>query len=241
MNASEGARAQSLYRGLDGVTETVSGRHLCLLDPEPDAVVIEDIAHSLSCEARYNGGTRDFYSVAQHAPLVEVVATQISGEKDVDVRRAYLAHDNSEYVMKDVPRPLKQGMRVVMDRQRATLKALVAQEIRFCRENAIGPATFEERIAVVIDAIVESPYDVIERGVTQAINASLNIPDLTPEQQAVLHKADNIVCRAEAASLVQTGGSEWCWNDTPAWPLLIVPLLPRAAKSFFMHAWEKLK
>ena len=37
-----------------------------LLNPKPEMVCIEDIAHSLAYQCRYTGHTRQFYSVAQH-------------------------------------------------------------------------------------------------------------------------------------------------------------------------------
>jgi hypothetical protein len=46
---------------------TVSGRMVDLLDPTPEMICMEDIAHHLSMLCRYNGATRDFYSVAEHS------------------------------------------------------------------------------------------------------------------------------------------------------------------------------
>lgn len=39
-------------------------------DPDPSDVTVESIAHHLSNLCRYNGGTKWFYSVAQHAVLI---------------------------------------------------------------------------------------------------------------------------------------------------------------------------
>ena len=45
---------------------TFSGIFMNPLHPEPDQLVIEDIAHSLSMQARANGHFKSFHSVAQH-------------------------------------------------------------------------------------------------------------------------------------------------------------------------------
>ncbi len=49
---------------------TYTGRKWFLLDPHPDDVAIEDIAHGLSMVCRFGGHCRHFYSVAQHSLLV---------------------------------------------------------------------------------------------------------------------------------------------------------------------------
>lgn len=79
---------------------TASGRHFDFADPQPDQIDIRDIARALSCEARFNGHTRRFYSVAQHSVHVSEI---------VPPGRALegLLHDASEAYCKDIPMPLK--------------------------------------------------------------------------------------------------------------------------------------
>ncbi len=55
---------KSLYQ--EGRMITRSGILFDLLDPYPDDILIEDIAVHLSRIARWNGGTHQFYSVAEH-------------------------------------------------------------------------------------------------------------------------------------------------------------------------------
>ena len=57
----------------------LSGRRLDLLDPSPRDIEIEDIAHGLARVARWNGQTvgEHAFSVAQHALLVEEIATAL--------------------------------------------------------------------------------------------------------------------------------------------------------------------
>ena len=65
------ARAQRAWQRM------LSGRRLDLLDPSPRDIEIEDIAHGLARVARWNGQTvgEHAFSVAQHALLVEEIAT----------------------------------------------------------------------------------------------------------------------------------------------------------------------
>lgn len=80
--------------------QTVSGRQFWPLDPRPEDVAIEDIAHALSMMCRFGGHCERFYSVAEHSVLVsENVPPQ-------DALWALL-HDASEAYIADVVRPAK--------------------------------------------------------------------------------------------------------------------------------------
>lgn len=82
--------------------QTYSGRRFNPTKPNPDAIVIQDIAHSLSMQCRFTGHCREFYSVAQHSVLV----SYICDNKDA---LWGLMHDASEAYLIDVPRPLKRS------------------------------------------------------------------------------------------------------------------------------------
>ena len=62
----------------------LSGRRLDLLDPSPDDVAIEDIAHGLARVARWNGQTHGdhAFSVAQHSLIVESIAVALDPTLD---------------------------------------------------------------------------------------------------------------------------------------------------------------
>src|ERR1700693_75116 len=64
----EGARPTHGPRKGDWI-QTFTGRQFWPLDPRPEEVCIEDIAHGLSNECRFAGQCRSFYSVAQHSVL----------------------------------------------------------------------------------------------------------------------------------------------------------------------------
>ncbi|HJU30199.1 MAG TPA: HD family hydrolase [Hyphomicrobiaceae bacterium] len=87
----------------------LSGRRLDLLDPAPKDIEIEDIAHGLSRVARWNGQTvgQHAYSVAQHALVVEEIATTMQPDLARRWRLAALLHDAPEYVIGDLISPFK--------------------------------------------------------------------------------------------------------------------------------------
>ena len=80
--------------------QTFTGRQFWPLDPRPDDVCIEDIAHALSNLCRYGGHSMRFYSVAEHSVLLSRVVPP-------EHALAALLHDASEAYVADVPRPLK--------------------------------------------------------------------------------------------------------------------------------------
>lgn len=88
---------------MDGWIQTFTGRKFEPLDPDPAAIVVEDIAHALSLHCRFNGHCRVFYAVAEHSVRV---SRQLSGNDAL----WGLLHDASEAYLSDVPKPLKQNL-----------------------------------------------------------------------------------------------------------------------------------
>ncbi|POA75380.1 phosphohydrolase [Pseudomonas sp. GW531-T4] len=82
---------------------TASGRQFDLLSPTAAMVTPYDIAHALAHLCRFNGHTRQHYSVAQHSLLV----AGLCPEKH---QLAALLHDATEAYIGDMTRPLKQVM-----------------------------------------------------------------------------------------------------------------------------------
>lgn len=107
--------------------QTYSGRKVDLEYPQPDDIVIEDIAHALSMTCRFGGHCKGFYSVAEHSLLVEKVletnlpysedslASEPQGleewatsfKKDKTLSLAALLHDAAEAYLGDLITPLK--------------------------------------------------------------------------------------------------------------------------------------
>jgi uncharacterized protein len=87
----------------------LSGRRLDLLDPAPLDIEIEDIAHGLAFQARWNGQTRGEYpySVAEHSILVEQIYSALVPEALPKWKLAALLHDAPEFVIGDMISPVK--------------------------------------------------------------------------------------------------------------------------------------
>lgn len=83
-----------------GWIQTYTGKQFWPLDPRPEDVDIEDIAHSLAHTFRWNGHTSEGFSVAQHSIYVARLVPE-------SAQFWALLHDASEAYMQDVPRPLK--------------------------------------------------------------------------------------------------------------------------------------
>jgi 5'-deoxynucleotidase YfbR-like HD superfamily hydrolase len=90
----------------------LSGRRLDLLNPSPGDVDIGDIAHGLARVARWNGQTSGAhaFSVAQHAIVVEAIASALNPRWTDRWRLAALLHDASEYVIGDLISPFKSAI-----------------------------------------------------------------------------------------------------------------------------------
>lgn len=87
---------------IDGAfVQVKSGAYLDILNPNPEHIYLDDIAHALSMICRYTGHVRRFYSVAQHSVLCCQNAPSRS-------KWAALMHDAAEAYIGDVSRPLKQ-------------------------------------------------------------------------------------------------------------------------------------
>jgi len=81
---------------------TFSGKKIYPLNPDPYHITIYDIAHSLSHQCRFTGHTKDFYSIAQHCVLVSYLCNHENALYG-------LLHDASEYILVDIPSPLKRS------------------------------------------------------------------------------------------------------------------------------------
>lgn len=79
---------------------TFSGIAFDLLNPKPEMILIEDIAHSLSLINRYNGAALFPYSVAQHSLYVASLLSE-------ELRLHGLLHDAAEAYIGDMVSPLK--------------------------------------------------------------------------------------------------------------------------------------
>ena len=125
----------------------LSGRRLDLLDPAPKDIEVEDIAHGLARVARWNGQTlgEHAFSVAQHALLVEEIATTMQPDLTRRWQLAALLHDAPEYVVGDLISPFKAA--VGINYKAFEIRLLEAIHRRFGL-----PPSLPDRIAMAIKA-----------------------------------------------------------------------------------------
>ena len=109
--------------------QTYTGKIFHPFDPDPELVCIEDIAHALSLLCRFNGHTKEFYSVAQHSIYVaQVFSVLVKGtvyENDDSVHMCALLHDATEAYCGDMIRPIKRGMPVYMQMEADIWEAIL--------------------------------------------------------------------------------------------------------------------
>lgn len=86
---------------------TYTGRQFWPLDVRPEDLVLDDIAHALALQCRFNGHVREFYSVAEHSVRVSWVLEQ--GGQPVEIQLWGLLHDAPEAYIGDMVRPLKKS------------------------------------------------------------------------------------------------------------------------------------
>ncbi len=100
--------------------QTYSGRQFFPLDPKPEDIAIEDIAHALANLCRYAGHCLNFYSVAEHSYLL---STKVKKE----YRLWALLHDATEAYLVDVPRPIKPSLTNYVSIERNLQSAVAAR------------------------------------------------------------------------------------------------------------------
>ena len=85
---------------------TFSGKRLHPLDPRPEEITIEDIAHGLANTCRYGGQCQFYYSVGTHSLYV----SRELADHGPEMQLYGLFHDAAEAYITDIPRPLKREL-----------------------------------------------------------------------------------------------------------------------------------
>lgn len=89
----------------ESAIQTFSGRRVNPLAPDPEQIVIGDIAQALANQCRFGGHCSHFYSVAQHSALLSDLVASENG--DATAQLWALLHDAAEAYLVDLPHPLK--------------------------------------------------------------------------------------------------------------------------------------
>lgn len=84
---------------------TFSGQRIDLPEPKPGQIKIKDVAHHLSRLPRFCGATKTGWNVAAHSLHVAHLAAR-DGADDALILAALL-HDGHEFLLSDIPSPIK--------------------------------------------------------------------------------------------------------------------------------------
>lgn len=126
--------------------QTASGRQFWPLDPRPEDICIEDIAHALAHQCRYGGHASQFYSVAEHSIL-------IAQHLPPEFRRWALLHDAAEAYLVDVPRPIKPFLVGYAEMEARIMAAICA---RFGLETSMPPEVKAADRAILTDEMQQA-------------------------------------------------------------------------------------
>ena len=85
---------------------TFTGKIVNLLDPDVTTIYPVDIAVGLARQCRFGGHTKDFYSVAEHSDWCRQQC-DIMYPGDTRLQFVVMMHDAHEYILGDIPTPLK--------------------------------------------------------------------------------------------------------------------------------------
>lgn len=134
---------------------TYYGQTVDLLDPDPETILLEDIAHNLSHIVRFNGATRYPYSVAQHSLYV----SHLVGPGDALIG---LMHDATEAYLGDVVSPLKELLpeyRLIEERMWGAICKALSLDPHFTQGVHDGDvmAYLKERTTLIGTPIVNDP------------------------------------------------------------------------------------
>lgn len=120
---------------------TATGRVFWPMDPWPQEVFIEDIAHALSMTCRYGGHCQRYYSVAEHSYI-------ISHHVPKEDALWGLLHDASEAYLSDIIRPAK---RFIAGYKEAEDRLMLAICSRFGLDPAMPPSVKTADNAILAD------------------------------------------------------------------------------------------
>lgn len=135
-----------LYTVEDGWIETYTGQAFHFLNPHPSEVHLQDIAHSLAMQARYNGHTKFFYSVAEHSVLMAIWLLEMGYTARVALTG--LLHDAAETYIGDLARPVKEK---IPDFKVIERRIDIAVSVRFNTYNPFPPVIKEADTRILVD------------------------------------------------------------------------------------------
>lgn len=166
---------------------TISGEEVYIDEIAESAFNIEDIAHSLSLQCRFNGHVTHFYSVAQHSlNLVDALFSHCEKNNikaDANFLLSALLHDAAETYTGDIVRPYKQRLQRAFFTSEDVLRRAPKAEyslgeyVKFC-----NVASFEKDLDT-------------------CIRAAFGLWNLSERMSALLTEFDTNLCATESQYL----------------------------------------
>ena len=78
-----------------------SGKYINVVEMTEDDICLEDIAHALALKCRWNGNTKEFFSILSHTMIVQSLLLDSANSLEA------LLHDAHEAYLFDIPAPYK--------------------------------------------------------------------------------------------------------------------------------------
>ena len=119
-----------------------SGTLVDVLEPDPDTLLLEDIAYHLSHEPRFAGAIGTGYAVGHHSVVVAKLCSLMANAADPVSRariiRAGLFHDGPEAALRDIPKDVKHAMRALSSRFNIGWNEEIASMVKKADEDALA-------------------------------------------------------------------------------------------------------
>lgn len=109
---------------------TFTGKMLNPFYPKEELICIEDIAHSLSMQCRFNGHVKRFYSIAEHCMYTALVLRELGYPAKVQLLG--LLHDASEAYLSDIPAPVKEFLNEYREIEFLLNTAIYSKLVPYC-------------------------------------------------------------------------------------------------------------
>ena len=163
--------------------QTYTGKQFYILDPRPEDFCIEDVAHALSNQCRYNGHTDRFYSVAEHSIILALYVLNNVRQYPNPQWVAYkmLMHDGVEAYISDIPRPVKNS---IPELEAAELLVELVYAKKFRTSAKLCPPFKELDKRIVVDekrALMVAGSDHVWEPYNRLVPLGVEIVGLVPE------------------------------------------------------------
>lgn len=105
----------------DGCMVTYTGTIIDLMNPDINTIHVEDIAHGLAFNCRWNGATKTYFSVAEHCVMM-------CDRMPDHLKATALFHDAEEAYWGDIIKPLKNMLPVEIKQKFRLMRQLIFEK-----------------------------------------------------------------------------------------------------------------